>query len=177
MSKRKNDAINNKIQLNFSLLEAIHLLKDSWSNVTESTIVNCFLKANFMIDESIDLEVIFNNDNDLDESFEDDSIQTNELDDFCINNIDNDNNDENDDNDNDVIVGYENKIDDEFFIKSITKPGTLDAIKAMEVMRNYLKLENPNLLCDFLPLEKEINNSISFDKKTQTKIIDYIYIQ
>jgi hypothetical protein len=64
MSKRKNDAINNKIQLNFSLLEAIHLLKDSWSNVRESTIVNCFLKANFMIDESIDLEVIFNNDND-----------------------------------------------------------------------------------------------------------------
>jgi hypothetical protein len=42
MSKRKNDAINNKIQLNFSFLEAIHLLKDSWSNVTESTIVNCF---------------------------------------------------------------------------------------------------------------------------------------
>jgi hypothetical protein len=177
MSKRKNDAINNKIQLNFSLLEAIHLLKDSWSNVTKSTIVNCFLKANFMIDESIDLEVIFNNDNDLDESFEDDSIQTNELDDFCINNIDNDNNDENDDNDNDVIVGYENKIDDEFFIKSITKPGTLDAIKAMEVMRNYLKLENPNLLCDFLRLENETNNSISFDKKTQTKIIDYMYIQ
>jgi hypothetical protein len=64
-----------------------------------------------------------------------------------------------------------------FFIKSITKPGTLDAIKAMEVMRNYLKLENPNLLCDFLRLEKEINNSISFDKKTQTKIIDYMYIQ
>ncbi len=62
-----------------------------------------------------------------------------------------------------------------FFIKSITKPGTLDAIKAMEVMRNYLKLENPNLLCDFLRLEKEINNSISFDKKTQTKIIDYMY--
>ena len=145
MSKRKNDAINNKIQLNFSLLEAIHLLKDSWSNVIESTIVNCFLKANFMIDES-----------DLDESFEDDNILANELDDFCINNIDNDedNNDENDDNDNDVIVGYENKIDDEFFIKSITKPGTLDAIKAMEVMSNYLKLENPNLLCDILRIEK-----------------------
>ena len=62
-------------------------------------------------------------------------------------NIDNDydNIDEYDDND---IVGYENKIDDEFFIKSITKPSTLDAIKAMEVMRNYLKVENPNLLCE-----------------------------
>ena len=44
----------------------------------------------------------------------------------------------------------------------------------MEVMRNYLKVENPNLLCDYIQLEKDINNIILFAKKSQTKITEYI---
>ena len=61
--------IENKVQLRFNLLEAINLLKDSWKIVTEETIVNSFLKANFIYTEQGDLEVEYENDNDFDESF------------------------------------------------------------------------------------------------------------
>ena len=46
--------------------------------MTTSTVVNCFLKENFIVDENADLEVMFNGDNDLESSFEDDDIKTNE---------------------------------------------------------------------------------------------------
>ena len=57
LSTKKTFAIENKTQFKFNLLECLHLLKESWQKVTEKTVVNCFLKANFMYDENCDLEV------------------------------------------------------------------------------------------------------------------------
>ena len=74
MSRRKNNAISSVIQLKFSLLEVIHLLKDSWDQVSEKTVQNCFFKANFVIDDQTDLTVEKCSDNDFDESFEDDDL-------------------------------------------------------------------------------------------------------
>jgi hypothetical protein len=84
LSTKKIFAIENKTQFMFNLLECLHLLKESWQKVTEKTVVNCFLKANFMYDENCDLEVCFDNDNELEESFEDDEIETVESVDFQL---------------------------------------------------------------------------------------------
>ena len=54
------------------------------AKVTEKTVVNCFLKANFMYDENFDLEVCYDNDNELEESFEDDEMETVEPVDFQL---------------------------------------------------------------------------------------------
>ena len=171
MSSRKNSAIGNNIQLKLNLLEAIHILKDSWEKVTESTFQNCFFKANFVICDRVDLSVEYNGDNDFEESFEDDDITTSEHHNFCVNNGELM---EMSEDENDIIVDYEDARNDKVVISSLSNPNTTDVIKITNVIKNFLRNENPNGLSLFLEVEKEINHSIENLKK-QTKITDFFH--
>ena len=82
------------------------------AKVTEKTVVNCFLKANFMYDENCDLEVCYDNDNELEESFEDDEMETVEPVDFQLIDSPEVQNKES----NDIILDYEDPKDDELII-------------------------------------------------------------
>jgi len=48
---KKIKRAENKVEFNLSLLDALHLFKKAWDNVTETTIINCFHKAQFIIDD------------------------------------------------------------------------------------------------------------------------------
>ena len=87
------------------------------------TVVNFFLKANFIYND--------NNDNDFNESFEDD-VPTVEPIDFCLTESL-----EIIEDSNDVIFDYENPIDDEVTFKSLSNPNSNDVIKAQ--LLKYLK--------------------------------------
>ena len=143
-----------------------HLLKDAWNKVTELTVVNCFLKANFMYNDQGDLENHFNDDNDFNESFEDDDIPTVEPIDFCLTESLEINEDS-----NDVILDYENPIDDEVTFKSLSNSN--DVIKALALLKNFLKKENPSVFLSFLETEKEITGVIESKKTVQTKITSF----
>jgi hypothetical protein len=120
-----------------------------------------------MYDENCDLEVCYDNDNELEESFEDDEIETVESVDFQLIDSPEVQNEES----NDIILDYEDSKDDELII-SMSNCNSIDAMKAMIAIKNFLKKDmQPALLC-FLDAEKVIIESIEARKK-QTKITSY----
>lgn len=50
--RRRINAIDNKIDFEFNLLNALNLLKRSWKEVKQETLANCFRKAGFVIEVS-----------------------------------------------------------------------------------------------------------------------------
>ena len=75
---------------------------------------------------------------------------------------------------NDIIVDYDDARNDKVVISSLSNPNTTDVIKITNVIKNFLRNENPNGLSLFLEVEKEINHSIENLKK-QTKITDFFH--
>jgi hypothetical protein len=54
--RRRINAIDNKVEFEFNLLNALNLLKRAWKEVKQETLANCFRKAGFVIEVSF-LEV------------------------------------------------------------------------------------------------------------------------
>lgn len=50
--RRRIDAIDNKVEFEFNLLNALNLLKRSWKEIKQETLANCFRKAGFVIEVS-----------------------------------------------------------------------------------------------------------------------------
>ena len=51
-------AIDSGTEFSFNLLDAVHLLRQAWDNVTASTISNCFRHANFVFNEIVTFKYI-----------------------------------------------------------------------------------------------------------------------
>jgi hypothetical protein len=47
--RRRINAIDNKVDFEFNLLNALYLLKRAWNEVKQETLANCFRKAGFVI--------------------------------------------------------------------------------------------------------------------------------
>jgi len=50
--RRRINAIDNKTDFEFNLLNALNLLKRAWKEVKQETLANCFRKAGFVIQVS-----------------------------------------------------------------------------------------------------------------------------
>lgn len=50
--RRRINAIDNKVDFEFNLLNALNLLNRAWKEVKEETLANCFRKAGFVIEVS-----------------------------------------------------------------------------------------------------------------------------
>jgi len=53
--RRRINAIDNKVDFEFNLLNALNLLKRAWKEVKQETLANCFRKAGFFIEVSYSL--------------------------------------------------------------------------------------------------------------------------
>jgi hypothetical protein len=50
--RRRINAIDNKVEFEFNLLNALNLLKRAWKEIKQETLANCFRKAGFVIEVS-----------------------------------------------------------------------------------------------------------------------------
>jgi hypothetical protein len=137
----------------------MNILKVAWDNVSCKTIVNCFKKANFHENNVDDLEVEYDDDNNIDDSFEDDNIQTTEHNEFSFTTT----------LSNDLTTTV---ADDSSESETEEEVSSNEVAKDLFTLQWYFKNRNPEVLSRLFTVELDLYKPIN-DSKKQTLLTDF----